>query len=255
MLYKSVVISLSIVTLAFSKTTLPNFPISTFSIVAKDAKTNELGVAVQSKFIAVGSVVPYAKAGIGAVASQAWGNVQYGPVGLKLLSKGKKADQVISLMINADPLQKHRQVAIINKEGNISNHTGTECLNWAGSRSGKNFSVQGNLLTGPEVVEAMANSFKQSSGFLAERLIEALKAGQVAGGDKRGMQSAALLIVKENWGYGGLNDRFRDLRVDDHSNPIQELNRIYKIHRKVFPRPDQHDKSKNRAEDHKKKDQ
>ena len=145
-------------------------------------------------------------------------------------------------MIKTDPLQKHRQVAIINQDGNTSNHTGTECLNWAGTRSGKNFSVQGNLLTGPQVVEAMANSFKKSSGFLAERLIMALQAGQDAGGDKRGMQSAALLVVKENWGYGGLNDRFRDLRVDDHSNPIQELNRIYKIHRKIFPRPDQHTK-------------
>jgi uncharacterized Ntn-hydrolase superfamily protein len=225
-----------------SKNTLPSVPISTFSIIARDSETNELGVAVQSKFIAVGSVVPYAKAGIGAVASQAWGNVQYGPVGLKLLSQGIKTEQIITLMIKTDPLQKHRQVAIINQDGNTSNHTGTECLNWAGTRSGKNFSVQGNLLTGPQVVEAMANSFKKSSGFLAERLIMALQAGQDAGGDKRGMQSAALLVVKENWGYGGLNDRFRDLRVDDHSNPIQELNRIYKIHRKIFPRPDQHTK-------------
>ena len=242
MIYKSLGIFLSIFFMAHSKNTLPSVPISTFSIIARDSETNELGVAVQSKFIAVGSVVPYAKAGIGAVASQAWGNVQYGPVGLKLLSQGIKTKQIIALMIKADPLQKHRQVAIINQDGNTSNHTGTECLNWAGTRSGKNFSVQGNLLTGPQVVEAMANSFKKSSGFLAERLIIALQAGQDAGGDKRGMQSAALLVVKENWGYGGLNDRFRDLRVDDHSNPIQELNRIYKIHRKIFPRPDQHTK-------------
>ena len=242
MIYKSIGIFLSIFFMVHSKNTLPSVPISTFSIIARDSETNELGVAVQSKFIAVGSVVPYAKAGIGAVASQAWGNVQYGPVGLKLLSQGIKTEQIIALMIKTDPLQKHRQVAIINQDGNTSNHTGTECLNWAGTRSGKNFSVQGNLLTGPQVVEAMANSFKKSSGFLAERLIMALQAGQDAGGDKRGMQSAALLVVKENWGYGGLNDRFRDLRVDDHSNPIQELNRIYKIHRKIFPRPDQHTK-------------
>ena len=242
MIYKSTGIFLSIFFMAHSKNTLPSVPISTFSIIARDSETNELGVAVQSKFIAVGSVVPYAKAGIGAVASQAWGNVQYGPVGLKLLSQGIKTEQIIALMIKTDPLQKHRQVAIINQDGNTSNHTGTECLNWAGTRSGKNFSVQGNLLTSPQVVEAMANSFKKSSGFLAERLIMALQAGQDAGGDKRGMQSAALLVVKENWGYGGLNDRFRDLRVDDHSNPIQELNRIYKIHRKIFPRPDQHTK-------------
>ena len=242
MIYKSMGIFLSIFFIAHSKNTLPTFPISTFSIVARDPETNELGVAVQSKFVAVGSVVPYAKAGVGAVASQAWGNVQYGPIGLNLLSQGKKAEQVIDLMITADPLQKHRQVAIINKDGNTANHSGKECLNWAGARTGKDFSVQGNLLTGPEVVEAMAKSFKNSSGFLAERLIDALRAGQAAGGDKRGMQSAALLVVKENWGYGGLNDRFRDLRVDDHSNPIEELNRIYKIHRKIFPRPDQHAK-------------
>ena len=242
MIYKSIGIFLSIFFMAHSKNTLPSVPISTFSIIARDSETNELGVAVQSKFIAVGSVVPYAKAGIGAVASQAWGNVQYGPVGLKLLSQGIRTEQIIALMIKTDPLQKHRQVAIINQDGNTSNHTGTECLNWAGTRSGKNFSVQGNLLTGPQVVEAMANSFKKSSGFLAERLIMALQAGQDAGGDKRGMQSAALLVVKENWGYGGLNDRFRDLRVDDHRNPIQELNRIYKIHRKIFRRPDQHTK-------------
>ena len=240
MIYKSIGIFLGIVCIAYSKNTLPSMPISTFSIIARDSETNELGVAVQSKFIAVGSVVPYARAGVGAVASQAWGNVQYGPVGLKLLSQDKNTEQVIDLMIKADPLQKHRQVAIINKDGNTSNHTGTECLNWAGARTGKDFSVQGNLLTGPEVVEAMAKSFKKSSGFLAERLIEALRAGQAAGGDKRGMQSAALLVVKENWGYGGLNDRFRNLRVDDHSNPIEELNRIYKIHRKTFPRPDQY---------------
>ena len=240
MTYKSIGIFLSIFFMAYSKDTLPSVPISTFSIIARDSETNELGVAVQSKFIAVGSVVPYAKAGIGAVASQAWGNVQYGPVGLKLLSQGIKTEQIIALMIKTDPLQKHRQVAIINQDGNTSNHTGIECLNWAGTRSGKNFSAQGNILTGPHVVEAMAKSFKKSSGFLAERLIMALQAGQDAGGDKRGMQSAALLVVKENWGYGGLNDRFRDLRVDDHSNPIEELNRIYKIHRKIFPRPDQH---------------
>ena len=239
MIYKSIGIFLSVFSIAYSKNSLPSIPISTFSIIARDSETNELGVAVQSKFIAVGSVVPYAKAGIGAVASQAWGNVQYGPVGLKLLSQGIKTERIIALMIQADPLQKHRQVAIINQDGNTSSHTGAECLNWAGIRSGKNFAVQGNLLTGPEVVEAMANSFKSSSGFLAERLIMALQAGQDAGGDKRGMQSAALLVVKENWGYGGLNDRFRDLRVDDHSNPIEELNRIYKIHRKSFPRPDQ----------------
>ena len=220
-------------------TDLPALPVSTFSIIARDAKTGEIGVAVQSKFVAVGSVVPYAEAGVGAVATQAWGNVKYGSHGLKLLSQGKKAADVIELLINSDPQQGHRQVAVIGLKGNASSHTGERCLSWAGSKLGEDFSVQGNLLTGPEVVEAMAASFKKSNGVLSERLIDALKAGQSAGGDKRGMQSAALLVVRKKWGYGGLNDRFRDLRVDDHRNPIEELERIYTIHRKVFPRPDQ----------------
>ncbi len=239
MIYKRVVIFLAILPSVYSMTDLPALPVSTFSIIARDAKTGEIGVAVQSKFVAVGSVVPYAEAGVGAVATQAWGNVKYGSHGLKLLSQGKKAADVIELLINSDPQQGHRQVAVIGLKGNASSHTGERCLSWAGSKLGEDFSVQGNLLTGPEVVEAMAASFKKSNGVLSERLIDALKAGQSAGGDKRGMQSAALLVVRKKWGYGGLNDRFRDLRVDDHRNPIEELERIYTIHRKVFPRPDQ----------------
>lgn len=238
MIYKCAVIFWGILPLVYSKTALPALPVSTFSIIARDVKTGEIGVAVQSKFVAVGSVVPYAEAGVGAVATQAWGNVEYGPNGLKLLSQGKKAADVIQLLINSDPRQGHRQVAVIGLEGNASSHTGKRCLSWAGSKRGEDFSVQGNLLTGPEVVEAMAASFKKSRGVLSERLIDALRAGQSAGGDKRGMQSAALLVVRKKWGYGGLNDRFRDLRVDDHRNPIEELERIYTIHRKVFPRPD-----------------
>ena len=239
MIYKSVAILLGTFCLAYSKNCLSTLPISTFSIVARDVKTGEIGVAVQSKFIAVGSVVPYAQAGVGAVASQAWGNVRYGPVALKLLSQGRRAEQVIKLMINEDPQQSHRQVAVIGLNGKASNHTGKNCLSWAGSKIGKDFSAQGNLLTGSEVVDAMALSFEKSRGYLSKRLVKALKAGQAAGGDKRGMQSAALLVVREKWGYGGLNDRFRDLRVDDHTNPIEELERIYKIHCQVFPRPDQ----------------
>lgn len=214
-------------------------PISTFSIVARDQATGELGVAVQSKFIAVGSVVPYANAGAGAIASQAWGNVRYGPVGLDLLHQGKSAKQVVNLMTKLDPMSEHRQVAIIGIDGNASNHTGKKCLPWAGAKTGEHFSVQGNLLTGPEVIDAMALSFEKSKGFLADRLLQSLQAGQNAGGDKRGRQSAALLVVRNGWGYGGLDDRFRDLRVDDHKFPIQELKRIYEIHRKIFPRPKQ----------------
>ena len=239
MIFKFAAVFLGILPSESSKTDLSALPVSTFSIIARDVKTGEIGVAVQSKFVAVGSVVPYAEAGVGAVATQAWGNVKYGPSGLKLLSQGKKAADVIELLINSDPQHGHRQVAVIGLEGNASSYTGKRCLGWAGSKLGENFSVQGNLLAGPEVVEAMAASFKKTSGVLSERLIDALRAGQSAGGDKRGMQSAALLVVRKKWGYGGLNDRFRDLRVDDHSNPIEELERIYNIHRKVFPRPDQ----------------
>ena len=225
----------SITLFAETWTDLP--PVSTFSIVARDAVTEEIGVAVQSKFIAVGSVVPYAKAEIGAVATQAWGNVQYGPVGIKLMSLGKTPSQSIDLLTQNDPGRAHRQVALISSLGNPANYTGSECLPWAGAKTGNNFSVQGNLLTGPEVLEAMSLSFQKTKGFLGERMIQALRDGQKAGGDKRGRQSASLLIVRKNWGYGGLSDRFRDLRVDDHIEPIEELDRIYKLHQKVFPRP------------------
>ena len=217
----------------------PQPPISTFSIVARDSKTEELGVAVQSKFVAVGSVVPYARAGIGAIASQAWGNPRYGPIGLELLASGKSAMEAVDLMTSADPHRNSRQLAIIGIEGNASVFTGPECLEWAGGKHGANYAVQGNILTGPKVIEEMGKAFEDTNGTLAERMIASLHAGQEAGGDKRGRQSAAILVVREGWGYGGLNDRFRDLRVDDHPSPIKEIERIYFIHRKIFPRPDQ----------------
>ena len=212
--------------------------ISTFSIVARDPETLELGVAVQSKFVAVGSVVPYARAGVGAIASQAWGNPRYGPIGLELLASGKSAEEVVNLMTSNDPHRNSRQLAIIGTDGNASVFTGSQCLKWAGGKHGANYSVQGNILTGPKVIEAMRKAFEDTNGTLAERMIASLLAGQQAGGDKRGRQSAALLVVREGWGYGGLTDRFRDLRVDDHPTPIKELERIYYIHRKIFPRPD-----------------
>jgi len=213
--------------------------ISTFSIVARDQQTGEIGVAVQSKFIAVGSVVPYAQAEVGAIASQAWGNPRYGPVGLDLLARGRTAEEVVRLMTDADPNREHRQLAVIGTDGNASIFTGKECKDWAGGKTGVNFAVQGNLLTGTEVIHAMSVGFEEANGTLAERMIASLHAGQQAGGDKRGKQSAALLIVKRGWGYGGLSDRFRDLRVDDHPSPIKELERIYYLHRGIFPRPDQ----------------
>ena len=217
----------------------PNEPlIATFSIVARDSTTGELGVAVQSKFIAVGSAVPYAEAGVGAIASQAWGNVRYGPVGLALLKEGKNPKEVVRLMTDADPRRAQRQLGIIAPDGNASIHTGKKCMDWAGGQTGPNYAVQGNILTGPEVTQAMAKAFEDANGTLAARMIESLRAGQQAGGDKRGRQSAALLVVRKGWGYGGLNDRFRDLRVDDHATPIEELDRIYRLHRKIFARPD-----------------
>ena len=164
-------------------------PISTFSIVARDQQTGELGVAVQSKFIAVGSVVPYAQADVGAIASQAWGNTRYGPVGLDLLAQGKTAEQVVRLMTEADPNREHRQLAVIGTEGNASIYTGKKCKDWAGGKTGLNYAVQGNLLAGAEVIEAMSLGFEEANGTLAERMIASLHAGQQAGCDKRGKNS------------------------------------------------------------------
>jgi uncharacterized Ntn-hydrolase superfamily protein len=196
---------------------------------------------VQSKFLAVGSVVPWAKAGVGAVATQAWANTNYGPEGLKLLAAGETPEAVIKKLTEADQNRDQRQVAVIAADGKVANFTGSACLDWAGGITGKNFAVQGNILAGEAVVGAMAESFRASEGKgvpLAQRLIGALRAGQKAGGDKRGRQSAALLVVREGWGYGGFSDRFRDLRVDDHPTPIEELQRLYELHQKIVPRPD-----------------
>ena len=216
-------------------------PVATFSIAACDPETGEVGVAVQSKFIAVGSVVPWARAGVGAVATQSFANVTYGPRGLKLLQEGKSPTEAIKLLTTDDLNREKRQVGIISADGSSAHYTGKECFSWAGGKSGKNFTAQGNILAGEEVITAMAESFTGSAGKapLAQRLIDALAAGQEAGGDRRGKQSAALLVVRKNWGYGGDNDRFRDLRVDDHEHPIRELERIYRIHRKIFPRPNE----------------
>ena len=216
-------------------------PVATFSIAACDPETGEVGVAVQSKFIAVGSVVPWARAGVGAVATQSFANVTYGPRGLKLLQEGKSPAEAIKLLTTDDLNREKRQVGIISADGSSAHYTGKECFSWAGGKSGKNFTAQGNILAGEEVITAMAESFTGSAGKapLAQRLIDALAAGQEAGGDRRGKQSAALLVVRKNWGYGGDNDRFRDLRVDDHEHPIRELERIYRIHRKIFPRPNE----------------
>ncbi|MEO0413670.1 MAG: DUF1028 domain-containing protein [Verrucomicrobiota bacterium] len=214
---------------------IPN--IATFSIVARDPNTGEIGVAVQSKFVAVGGVVPYAKAGVGAIATQALANPNFGPIGLELLAAGKSTEEISSFFQQADPGIANRQFAILPTEGEIITFTGDKCLEWAGSQTGKHYAVQGNILANENVITAMAEAFEQTEGALAERLIAALKAGQDAGGDKRGRQSAALLVVRQGWGYAGANDRFRDLRVDDDERPIEKLKEIYQKHREIFPRP------------------
>ena len=210
--------------------------VATFSIVAFDPETQELGVAVQSKFIAVGSVVPWAKAGWGAIATQSYANTTYGPKGLELLAK-HKPEEVLAKLTEEDKRAEVRQVGIVNAQGESATFTGKQCNPWAGGIAGKNFACQGNILAGEDVVKNMVKSFEGSKGDLGDRLIAALQAGQEAGGDIRGMQSAALLIVREGWGYGGYNDRYRDLRVDDHAEPIKELKRVYDLHRRIFPKP------------------
>ena len=208
--------------------------IATFSIVAFDPETDSLGVAVQSKFLAVGSIVPWARAGVGAVATQAMANYNYGPRGLDLMAQGKTADETLEGLISADEDREHRQVGIVDGRGRAATFTGSECFEWAGGETGGCYAAQGNILVGGETVEAMAKTYQEAGGDLATRLLSALDAGQAAGGDSRGKQSAALLVVREGGGYGGDNDRVADLRVDDHPDPIKELMRIRDLHTLYF---------------------
>src|SRR5215218_4940459 len=208
--------------------------IATFSIVCFDPETDSLGVAVQSKFLAVGSVVPWARAGVGAVATQAMANYNYGPRGLDLMSKGNSAEQTVQALTSADEDREHRQVGVVDARGRASTFTGSECFDWAGGVTGEHYAAQGNILVGKETVEAMASAYEETGGDLATRLLGALDAGQGAGGDSRGKQSAALLVVREGGGYGGDNDRVVDLRVDDHPEPIRELIRIRDLHTLYF---------------------
>lgn len=200
--------------------------VATFSIVGYDPDAKEWGVAVASKFLAVGSVVPWAQAGVGAVATQSFANVTYGPKGLELMGKGKAADDAVKELTAADDGREQRQVGVVDAEGRPATFTGKKCLAWAGGKTGKHCAAQGNILAGPEVVDAMVKSFEESKGPLAWRLMAALQAGDDAGGDKRGKQSAAVYVAKKNGGYGGLNDRSIDFRVDDHKEPIPELARV-----------------------------
>jgi len=208
--------------------------IATFSIVAFDPETDSLGVAVQSKFLAVGSVVPWARAGVGAVATQAMANYNYGPRGLDLMSEGNTVEQTVEALTSSDEDHEHRQVGIVDARGLAATFTGSECFDWAGGVAGEHYAAQGNILVGKETVGAMARAYEETEGDLAARLLSALDAGQRAGGDSRGKQSAALLVVREGGGYGGDNDRVVDLRVDDHPEPIMELIRIRHLHTLYF---------------------
>ncbi|MCD7035375.1 DUF1028 domain-containing protein [Metabacillus sp. GX 13764] len=207
---------------------------ATFSIVGYDPEAKEWGVAVQSKFLGVGAVVPWAKAGAGAIATQSWANTSFGPNGLALLEEGLRAEEVLGKLLKEDSGRETRQVGLIDAEGNSATFSGKECFDWAGGIAGKHFASQGNILVSQETVQAMADSFSSSKGDLAERLVESLDAGQSAGGDSRGKQSAALLVVKDKGGYGGFNDRYVDLRVDDHPEPIKELKRLLDLYRLYF---------------------
>ncbi|MCS7209622.1 MAG: DUF1028 domain-containing protein [Fimbriimonadales bacterium] len=200
--------------------------ISTFSIVGADPRTGEVGVAVASKFLAVGSVVPFAQAGVGAVATQSYANTTYGPRGLELLRQKVEPQKVIQRLTQADPQRERRQVGIVDAQGRSATFTGSGCIRWAGGIAGKHFAVQGNILTGEAVVKAMAEAFQKTDGELALRLMAALEAGEKAGGDSRGKQSAAILVARPKGGYGGFDDRYIDLRVDDHKEPVQELRRL-----------------------------
>ena len=208
--------------------TLPRF--GTFSIVAFDRETATWGVAVQSKFISVGSVVPFAEADVGAIATQALANVAYGPDGLALLRLGHSASEVVRRLTDADPGRDERQLGVVDAKGGSASFTGSKCMDWAGHEVGNGFACQGNILFGPDVVRAMARTYESTGGDLLDRLLAALAAGQREGGDRRGMQSAALYAVRKGGGYGGNNDRWVDLRVDEHPSPIEELKRVFKIY-------------------------
>jgi len=202
-------------------------PVATYSIVGFDPATGDIGVAVQSKFFAVGAVVPWARAEVGAIATQAFGNTSFGPRGLALLEEGLSVDQTLEALLTEDEDRERRQVGIVDAEGHSASFTGSECLDWAGHRTGPNYAAQGNILVGAATVDALAETFESTDGMmLVERLMRSLEAAQAAGGDSRGMQSAAIVVERKGAGYGGFNDRYCDLRVDDHEDPIAELRRL-----------------------------
>ncbi len=208
--------------------------INTYSIVAYDPDAEAWGVAVASKFLAAAAVVSWAQAGAGAVATQSYAKVGFGPDGLALMAQDKSADETLRTLLAKDDRSAHRQVGIVDAQGRAAAHTGTDCHGWAGHKLGEGFACQGNILTGPETLEAMAEAYQKTGGELADRLVAALLAGETVGGDKRGKQAAGVLVVKAGGGYGGDNDRYIDLRVDDDEEPVEKLVKLVKMHHIFF---------------------
>jgi uncharacterized Ntn-hydrolase superfamily protein len=215
--------------------------VATFSIVAHDPDNGDLRIAVASKFLAVGSVVPWAQIGAGAVATQALANMSFGPRGMALMAAGRSARETLDALLANDPQREHRQVGLVDSRGGAAAHTGAACFEWAGHFVGPGFAAQGNILAGKDVIKAMTSGFTRSRGELAERLLAALQAGDAAGGDRRGRQSAALYVARAGGSYGGVLDRYIDLRVDDHLGPVAELARLLKLHRFYLTPPRQED--------------
>ncbi len=227
-----------------------NYEVSTFSIVGYDSLTGDLGIAVQSKFPNVRPIVPWAEANVGAIATQSLANTSYGPKGLALLKNGASAEEALRILISNDSLRDERQVGIVDANGNSATWTGRNCFDWAGGSagenfgargtivSGKGFAAQGNILTGKHVIDTMVNVYKRTAGSLADKLISALVAGGKAGGDRRGEQSAAILVVRKGAGYGGELDNYIDISVYDHPRPLDELQRLYELHKLYFFKSD-----------------
>jgi uncharacterized Ntn-hydrolase superfamily protein len=212
-------------------------PVATYSIAACDLDAGQWGVATQSKFLAVGSVVPWAEPCVGAIATQAYANPRYGPVGLGLLRERLSAEEVVVRLTEADEGRAERQLGVVDGEGRAASYTGEECTAWAGDRTGDCYAAQGNILVSAETVDALAETFEATTTKpLALRLLDCLDAAQAAGGDRRGQQSAALLVVERGAGYAGLSDVLVDLRIDDHERPLEELRRLYALHDRLFGR-------------------
>jgi uncharacterized Ntn-hydrolase superfamily protein len=213
----------------------------TFSLVACDLEARQWGVSVASKFPAVGAVVPWARGDVGAIATQSYANVSYGPDGLELLAGGASAQEVIDRLTAADPEREHRQLGVVDAGGGSASFSGTQCMDWAGGRTGPCYAAQGNILAGPQVVDALVETFLATPGPLAVRMLEALLAADRAGGDRRGRQGAAMIVRQTDAGYGGNNDILLDLRVDDHADPVPELIRVHGVYDLLFGQtpPDQ----------------